>query len=104
MDEREEAAIEQERIDAERALKDPAIQRAFDKLEAGLVDLIAGVLYNRDSESSKAYQLECCRTLRTLRGLRNSLYLPEQTNRIEKENLRLLDRANIWGNRKRKDD
>lgn len=97
--EREEAQLNQERRDAERALSDPAIQRAFDKLEAGLVDMIVNIRYN-DVKSYNAYEDEVCRTLRTVHRLRASLYLPEQMKQIEKTNLSMAERHNFWGHRK----
>ena len=68
---------EQERAQAAQealhTLADPAVQRAFGRLEKGLVDLIAygDHVTMKDWREEEA---ELCRKIRTLRGLRQDLF------------------------------
>ena len=76
--------------DAKKAVEDPAIQRTLKELQGGLVDLIASVLPDT-GESGKNFESECCRTLRTVRALQKSLYLPIHRDRIADDNLGMLE-------------
>ncbi len=71
--------------DARRLLDDPAFQRAFDAVKEGMVNEIINFKHD-GSESSDNYERECCRTLRTLNGLRRALVLG-----VQGQQLRLAD-------------
>ena len=83
--------------DAERAQEDPAIQRALQDLDTGLVDLIAAAPAV-GGDSWKSFERECCRSLRTVRELRRTLSAPAQRDRIAKANLSWLEKRTLSEN------
>ena len=96
---------EQERdqavVDARRANDDPAIQRALERLETGLVDMIASPP-RQDSEGSwREMEAEACRTLRTVRALKRDLSMVLQRDRMELENQERLNELSRGGTSER---
>ncbi len=71
--------------DDQRALNDPAILRAMDKMRDGLVNVISEGKSDGSPEFEQ-YERECCRTLRTLTHIKNAMAVSPQLNQLKEHN------------------
>lgn len=67
--------------EAQRLLDDPAFQRGFSNLRDQLIKELEDLKHDGQSQTSD-YELEICRTLRTLRSLRRGIALGVQGQTI----------------------
>ena len=67
--------------DAQRLLDDPAFQRGFDTVRDGLIREIEDLKHD-GQEATTAYELELCRTLRTLKSLKRAIGMGVQGQKL----------------------
>ena len=67
--------------DAQRLLNDPAFERGFTAVREGMINEIINLKHD-GSDELVAYEVECCRVLRTLESLKRAIAIGPQVNRL----------------------
>ena len=67
--------------EAQRLIDDPAFKRGFDAVRDGVIREIENLKHDGQPETVN-YELELCRTLRTLTGLRRAIVLGVQGQKL----------------------